>query len=66
MPAKMFRTLSKGLPITFASVEKLAGIFRMSISATAIRLVEYRSYPAMLICNSADGRQWSVASSTVN
>ena len=52
LPAKMFRPLSKDLPITFASVEKLAAIFKMSLSATAIRLVEYGSYPAMLICNS--------------
>jgi hypothetical protein len=66
LPAKMFRPLSKGLPITFASVESLAATFKMSISATAIRLVEYGSYPAMLICNSAVGRQWYVASSTVD
>jgi hypothetical protein len=66
LPAKMFRPLSKNLPITFTTVEKLATIFTMSISATAIRLVEYGSYPAMLICNSAAGRQWYVASSTVN
>jgi IrrE N-terminal-like domain len=66
LPAKMFRPLSKDLPITFATVEKLAAIFKMSISATAIRLVEYGSYPAMLICSSAAGREWYVASSTVN
>ncbi len=66
LPAKMFRPLSKNLPITFASVEKLAAIFKMSLSATAVRLVEYGSYPAMLICSSSGGRQWYVASSTVN
>lgn len=65
LPAKMFRPLSKGLPITFASVQQLTDIFKMSLSATAIRLVEYGSYPAMLICNSAGGREWYVASSTV-
>ena len=65
LPAKMFRPLSNGLPITFASVQQLADIFKMSLSATAIRLVEYGSYPAMLICNSAAGREWYVASSTV-
>jgi len=53
--AQLFRPLSKDLPITFATVEKLGTIFTMSISATAIRLVEYGSYPAMLICNSATG-----------
>jgi Zn-dependent peptidase ImmA (M78 family) len=65
LPAQMFRPLSKDLPITFATVEMLAGTFKMSVSATAIRLVEYGSYPAMLICNSTAGRQWYVASSTV-
>ena len=65
LPAQMFRPLSKDLPITFASVEMLASTFKMSVSATAIRLVEYGSYPAMLICNSTAGRQWYVASSTV-
>jgi Zn-dependent peptidase ImmA (M78 family) len=65
LPAKMFRPLSKGLPITFASVQHLADIFKMSLSATAIRLVEYGSYSAMLICNSAVGREWYVASSSV-
>ena len=66
LPAKMFRPLSKGLPITFASVQELAGVFQMSLSATAIRLVEYGSYPSMLVCNSAAGRQWYIASSTVS
>jgi hypothetical protein len=65
-PAMMFRPLAKDLPITFASVEKLAAIFKTSLSATAIRLVEYGSYPAMLVCSSAAGREWYVASSTVN
>jgi hypothetical protein len=66
LPAKMFRPLSKGLPVTFASVQQLADIFRMSLSATAIRLVEYGSYPAMLVCSGAGGRQWYVASSDVS
>lgn len=66
LPAKMFRPVSKDSPKTFASVEKLAAIFKMSLSATAIRLVEYGSYPAMIICSGPAGRQWYVASSTVN
>ena len=66
LPAKMFRPFSKGLPVTFASVQQLADIFRTSLSATAIRLVEYGSYPAMLVCNGARVRQWYVASSDVS
>jgi len=65
MPPKMFRPLAKGLPITFTTVQELAGVFKMSLSATAIRLVEYGSYPAMLICNGSEGRRWYVPSSDV-
>ena len=66
LPPRMFRPLAKDLPITSASVESLAAIFNMSLSATAIRLVEYGSYPAMLICSGTAGRQRYVANSTVN
>jgi hypothetical protein len=65
MPPKMFRPLAAGLPITFATVQQLAAIFKTSLSATAIRLVEYGSYPAMLVCNGAEGRKWYVPSSNV-
>lgn len=65
LPPKMFRPLAKDCPITFETVLKLSELFTTSISATAIRLVEYGSYPAMLICNGAEGRLWFVASSTV-
>lgn len=65
LPPKLFRPLAKDRPITFATVQDLAQTFTTSLSATAIRLVEYGSCPAMLICNGADGRLWFVASSTV-
>jgi hypothetical protein len=65
LPAKIFRPLAKEYPVTFETVQKLAAIFKMSLSATAIRLVEYGSYPAMLVCNGPNGRLWFVASSTV-
>ena len=65
LPAKIFRPLAKEYPVTFETVQKLAAIFKMSLSATAIRLVEYGSYTAMLVCNGPNGRLWFVASSTV-
>lgn len=65
MPPRMFRPLAKDLPLTFATVQRLAETFKTSLSATAIRLVEYGSYPAMLICNGPEGRSWYVASSGV-
>lgn len=65
MPPKMFRPLAKDLPITFATVLQLSAIFKTSLSATAIRLVEYGSYPAMVICSGTEGRKWYVPSSNV-
>jgi hypothetical protein len=65
MPAKIFRALAKGRPITFQTVEDLAGVFHTSLSATAIRLIEYGSFPAMLVCNSRKGREWYIPSSEV-
>lgn len=65
MPPKMFRPLAKDLPITFMTVQHLAGLFKTSLSATAIRLVEYGSYPAMLVCSGPEGRRWYVPSSNV-
>jgi hypothetical protein len=65
MPPEMFRPLAKDLSITFAVVQHLASTFKMSLAATAIRLVEYGSFPAMLICNGPEGRKWYVPSSNV-
>lgn len=45
-------------PITFETVRKVATTFETSLTATAIRLVEHGSFPAMLICNSKRGREW--------
>ena len=30
------------------------------LTATAIRLVEFGSFPAVLVCNSKQGRVWSI------
>jgi Zn-dependent peptidase ImmA (M78 family) len=49
LPVTMFVPLAKGRPITGETVLDLAGMFRMSRTATAIRLVNYGSFPAMLL-----------------
>jgi hypothetical protein len=65
LPLFMFSPLAHGLPITFASVRQLADAFEMSLTATAIRLVNYGSYPSMLACFGPEGREWFVASPSV-
>ncbi|HZR33289.1 MAG TPA: ImmA/IrrE family metallo-endopeptidase [Terriglobales bacterium] len=49
LPLSMFVPLAKGRPITLETVIYLAGVFRMSRTATAIRLVQHGSFPAMLV-----------------
>lgn len=60
LPGKMFRRYAHQKPPTFDSVEELAEIFCTSLTATAIRLVEYGELPAMLICNGPEKREWYV------
>jgi Zn-dependent peptidase ImmA (M78 family) len=60
LPEFMFRLQAKNLPITFESVRKLAKLFETSLTATAIRLIDLGSYPAMIICSSISGRVWFI------
>lgn len=63
LPLAMFQPQARGLPITLDSVQRLAEIFTMSLTSTAIRLVEHGGLPAMLVCNSPSKREWFAASS---
>lgn len=65
LPLSMFQPRSYRLPVTFESVRNLADTFKMSLTATAIRLVEHGGLPAMLVCNSPQKKEWFVASSEV-
>src|SRR5262249_40528019 len=49
-----------------AAVRELGGIFQMSLTATAIRLVEHGWLPSMLVCNTEEERAWFVAGSGVS
>jgi hypothetical protein len=62
LPLSMFQPRARGLPVIFTSVRALADAFKMSLTATAIRLVEHGGLPSMLICNSPQKREWFVAS----
>lgn len=59
MPRYLFapaaRVFSK---LSFKTVRDLAGVFRTSIPATAIRLVDLGHSPALLVCHSSLGRKW--------
>ncbi len=65
LPPKMFQAAAWSRVPTFASVGALAGIFRTSRTATAIRLVELGDMPAMIACHDGTKRLWFARSSTV-
>jgi hypothetical protein len=61
MPEFMFKPRARGCPMTFDTVNDLAKEFQTSRTATAIRLVELGSYPAMLVCYGMEGRRWHIS-----
>lgn len=65
MPPSFFRPRVAGKPVTFASVSELANLFTTSLSATAIRVVDLCSLPAMLVCSDRNRAIWSRKSSEV-
>ena len=58
LPQFMFQPRAKGCPITFETASSLADMFQTSLTATSIRLVDYGSYPAMLICSDSQRIRW--------
>jgi hypothetical protein len=58
LPEAMFSVRAKNHEITFATVRALADVFTMSLTATAIRLVEFGSFPAVLVCCDRERRRW--------
>ncbi|HSS20988.1 MAG TPA: ImmA/IrrE family metallo-endopeptidase [Pyrinomonadaceae bacterium] len=60
LPPFMFEPLAKNREITFATVELLARQFQTSLTATAIRLIEFGSFPAMIICSELGRRKWFI------
>ena len=58
MPEAMFVPQAKNKPITFDSVETLRKVFQVSLTATAIRLIQHGTFPAMVVCNDKNRRRW--------
>jgi hypothetical protein len=65
LPQFMFQPAAKNQEITFETVRALCVRFQTSLTATAIRLVEHGSFPAMLVCNGKEGRRWYFRGSDV-
>jgi Zn-dependent peptidase ImmA (M78 family) len=65
LPAKMFRAHLHRQPVTFDTVRQLADVFCTSVTATAIRLVEYGELPAILVCSGSRKREWFVPNGEV-
>ena len=59
MPPYLFTPMANQIgKTTFQAVEDLRKEFNTSITAAAIRLVEYGAEPAMLVCHAENGRRW--------
>lgn len=58
LPPSTFSRRAKNKEMTFATVRDLAKDFQTSLTATAIRLVELGSFPAMLVCYELGKRRW--------
>lgn len=58
LPRFMFEPRASDRPITFATVRELAATFQMSLTATAIRLVELGSDAAIIYCTQHGRRRW--------
>jgi Zn-dependent peptidase ImmA (M78 family) len=59
LPLSMFARLAHAKPITNESVADLATTFRMSKTATAIRLVEHGLFPAIIAYFESGLKKWS-------
>jgi Zn-dependent peptidase ImmA (M78 family) len=61
MPVAMFKPRATDLNrVDFDAVRSLARAFTTSLTATAIRLVEHGPRPAILVCSSPAGIEWSI------
>jgi hypothetical protein len=66
MPPYLFDPIARSCPkATFQTVSQIANAFDTSVTATAIRLVEGRHFPAVLVCHGLGGRKWFTRSPDV-
>ncbi len=65
LPKFMFEPLVKNKEITFQTVRELCAKFQTSLTATAIRLAECGSFPAIVACHNKQNRLWQFRGSDV-
>jgi hypothetical protein len=66
MPGYLFRPIARQhAKLSFRTIDAIATIFRTSMTATAIRLVESGHAPSLLICHGPAGRKWFTRSPDV-
>lgn len=66
MPGYLFEPIARSHPkLTFHAVRAIADIFDTSLTSTAIRLVDSRHTPAVLVCHGPLGRKWFTRSPDV-
>ena len=58
LPHFMFNPMAEGRDITLETVDVLRRAFNTSWTATAIRLVQFGSYPSVVACYGMEGRRW--------
>jgi hypothetical protein len=58
MPDFMFKPAARGREMTLHTAGELAELFQTSRTATAIRLVQLGSYPAIVVCYDMKRRLW--------
>ena len=58
LPTAMFKARAEGRAMTLQTVSALAETFRASLTATAIRLVQLGSYPALVVVSDAGRMRW--------
>lgn len=61
LPLSMFEPLTRAKPITFDTVAALSDKFKMSRTATALRLVEHGSFPAVVVYFEHTEQKWFVS-----
>lgn len=58
LPPFMFKPASHEQSMTFATAARLSVLFETSLTATALRLIRYGSFPAVLVCTEKGQLSW--------
>jgi Zn-dependent peptidase ImmA (M78 family) len=58
LPALMFQARAQRRDATLDTVSDLANVFQASLTATALRLVEFGTFPCMFVVHTSSGLAW--------